>query len=189
MNLRLRRSGGAYGLDEEEEEEENQLRESIHKWLCPPDPSTNHNTALGTHHKGTTAWFLEGNTFQEWKTTGSLLWIHSKRAPCLTFFPGTISCRIIIVAGSGKTVLWFVDPLIILSGLPTSPVSSTIIKDITAMCEAGHASMAYFYFDLLDVNKQHLHDPIPSFLYQLSTHSHPRCDILSGLYKAHDSGG
>jgi hypothetical protein len=57
----------------------NQLRENIHKWLSPPDPSTNHNIACGTHHKKTASWFFQGSIFQEWKSTGSLLWIHGKR--------------------------------------------------------------------------------------------------------------
>src|SRR5712672_560448 len=65
---------------------ENQLREKTHKWLSPPDPSTNHNIACATHHKGTATWFLEGNIFQQWKTRGSLLWIHGKRVSCYTFF-------------------------------------------------------------------------------------------------------
>ena len=59
----------------------NQLRESVHKWLFPPDPSTNHNIACGTHHKKTATWFFEGNIFREWKSTGSLLWVHGKRLP------------------------------------------------------------------------------------------------------------
>ena len=59
----------------------NQLLESIHRWLSPPDPSTNHNIACGTHHKKTASWFFQGNIFQEWKSTGSLLWIHGKRLP------------------------------------------------------------------------------------------------------------
>jgi hypothetical protein len=58
---------------------ENQLRENIQKWLSPPDPSTNHNIACGTHHKKTANWFFQGSIFQEWKSTGSLLWIHGKR--------------------------------------------------------------------------------------------------------------
>ena len=36
----------------------NQLRENIHKWLSPPDPSTNHNIACGTRHKKTATWFF-----------------------------------------------------------------------------------------------------------------------------------
>ena len=69
-----------------------------------------------------------------------------------------------------------------------SPVSSSVIQDIEAMCEAGDASMAYFYFDFRDANKQGLRDLIPSLLTQLSAHSGPRCDILSDLYAAHDEG-
>ena len=57
----------------------NQIRKSIRKWLSPPDPSTNHNIACGTHQKKMASWFFEGNIFQEWKSTGSLLWIHGKR--------------------------------------------------------------------------------------------------------------
>ena len=57
----------------------NQLRENIYKWLSPPDPSTNHNIACGTHHKKPATWFFQGRIFQDWKSTGSLLWIHGKR--------------------------------------------------------------------------------------------------------------
>jgi hypothetical protein len=57
----------------------NQLRESTHNWLSPPDPSTNHNIACGTHHKKVATWFFEGGIYQDWKSTGSLLWIHGKR--------------------------------------------------------------------------------------------------------------
>ena len=66
--------------------------------------------------------------------------------------------------------------------------SSTIIKDVKTMCDAGQASMAYFYFDFRDINKQHWGDLLPSLLTQLSSRSGPRCDILSRLYSDHDDG-
>jgi hypothetical protein len=56
------------------------------------------------------------------------------------------------------------------------------------MCDARQASMAYFYFDFRDIDKQHWHHLITSLLTQLSSHSGPRCDILSRLYSEHDSG-
>ena len=85
-----------------------QLRENIHKWLSPSDPSTNHNIACGTHHKKTASWFFQGTIFQEWKSTGSLLWIHGKRLPTppSSLTPSNI---IFIIAGSGKSILWFVN--------------------------------------------------------------------------------
>jgi hypothetical protein len=85
-----------------------QLRESIHKWLSPPDPSTNHNIACGTHLKKTASWFFQGSIFQEWKSTGSLLWIHGKRLSC-PLSDLTSSNTVLMVADSGKSVLWFVD--------------------------------------------------------------------------------
>ena len=56
------------------------------------------------------------------------------------------------------------------------------------MCEAGQASITYFYFDFRDANKQSLHNLVPSLLSQLSASSDPRYDILSHLYMAHERG-
>jgi hypothetical protein len=56
------------------------------------------------------------------------------------------------------------------------------------MCNAGQASMAYFYFDFRDFDKQHWRGLVTSFLIQLSSRSGPCCDILSHLYYVHDGG-
>src|SRR6267154_348033 len=73
-----------------------QLQESMHKWLSPPDPSTNHNIACATHHKKTATWFFKGSIYQEWKPAGSLLWIHGKRLsrplPNITPFDTNLFC-------------------------------------------------------------------------------------------------
>jgi hypothetical protein len=58
----------------------NQLRDSLLRWLSPPNPSTNHNIARKAHHNGTTQWFFQGSIFNWWKSTGSFLWVHGKRA-------------------------------------------------------------------------------------------------------------
>jgi hypothetical protein len=63
-----------------------------------------------------------------------------------------------------------------------------VIQDVEAMCKAGNASMAYFYFDFRDANKQSLHNLLTSLLIQISVSSGPCCDILSDLYSAHDRG-
>ena len=57
-----------------------------------------------------------------------------------------------------------------------------------AICEAGSAIMAYFYFDFRDLNKQSCHDLLHSLLTQLSTRSSPYCDILHRVYKTHEKG-
>jgi len=54
--------------------------------------------------------------------------------------------------------------------------------------DAGTASLAYFYFDFRDVDKQKIQNLLPSLLIQLSTRSDSCCDILSRLYAAHDRG-
>jgi hypothetical protein len=54
--------------------------------------------------------------------------------------------------------------------------------------DAGKASMAYFYFDFRDVDKQKLQNLLPSLLTQLSARSDPCHTILSRLYYTHDRG-
>jgi len=58
------------------------LQQDIRTWLSPPDPWKNHNIACGSRHPGTAAWFVQGDTFSEWKSSvpnSLLLWVHGKR--------------------------------------------------------------------------------------------------------------
>jgi hypothetical protein len=62
-----------------------ELQKGFREWLSPPDPSINHNTAFGVHHKVTATWFTGGAVYTEWKAQGSLLWVHGKRmSPCFS---------------------------------------------------------------------------------------------------------
>ncbi len=63
----------------------NQSRQDLRRWLSPSDPSTNHNIACSAHHEGTATWFFQGNIFKEWKSSGSLLWVHGKRISSTAF--------------------------------------------------------------------------------------------------------
>ncbi|KAI9438464.1 hypothetical protein BJY52DRAFT_547531 [Lactarius psammicola] len=65
----------AYNLDHLKR---SQLLKSLREWQSPSDPSTNHIIASDRQHGGTAEWFCKGNNFDEWKLTGSLLWIHGK---------------------------------------------------------------------------------------------------------------
>ncbi|KAI9436840.1 ankyrin repeat-containing domain protein [Lactarius indigo] len=73
-------------------------------------------------------------------------------------------------------------------GSGKSILCSAIINDVTTLCKTGSASMAYFYFDFQDLDKQARRNLLPSLLVQLSTRSNAFCDILSDLYKTHDNG-
>ena len=66
--------------------------------------------------------------------------------------------------------------------------SSAIIQDIQILCEAGLGSIAYFYFDFRDLDKQNIRNFLPSLLLQLSAQSSARCHILHSLYLKHEKG-
>ena len=68
------------------------------------------------------------------------------------------------------------------------PTSSAIIEDIKELQEAGQATIAYFYFDFKDTNKQDLRNALPSLLTQFSARSDNYCDILCHVHKAHNNG-
>ncbi|KAN0129332.1 hypothetical protein V8E53_012816 [Lactarius tabidus] len=53
-------------------------RNDLRKWIAPPDPSVNYNVASRAHQEGTAGWCTKGITVADWKTSGSLLWIHGK---------------------------------------------------------------------------------------------------------------
>ena len=57
-----------------------------------------------------------------------------------------------------------------------------------AVCEAGSAIMAYFYFDFKDLRKQTCHELLLSLVSQLSTRSSHCCGILHRVYEAHEDG-
>ena len=57
------------------------LQQDIWTWLSPPNPWKNYNVACGSCHIGTGTWFVQGEMFSKWKSSGpnTLLWIHGKR--------------------------------------------------------------------------------------------------------------
>ncbi|KAF8483910.1 hypothetical protein DFH94DRAFT_843426, partial [Russula ochroleuca] len=57
------------------------LQKDIFRWLSPPDPWKNHHIACKSRHTESAAWFIQGNTFSEWKAfevRSPLLWVHGK---------------------------------------------------------------------------------------------------------------
>jgi hypothetical protein len=57
-----------------------------------------------------------------------------------------------------------------------------------ALRDAGRASIAYFYFDFRDTNKQSYQDLLHSLLIQLSAQSNHSFDTLSRLHSKLDDG-
>jgi hypothetical protein len=66
--------------------------------------------------------------------------------------------------------------------------SSAIIKHVMSLRDAGHASLAYFFFDFRDKEKQNVRNFLTSLLIQLSAHLTPCRNIISRIYWAHGNG-
>ena len=85
-------------------------------------------------------------------------------------------------------MLWFVAIKYHLPCVTYRRLSSTIIQDIIALRDSGSASMAYFYFDFMDSNKQNRRDLLSSLVTQLSSRSDRCFDLLYLFYIDHDNG-
>ena len=93
-----------------------------------------------------------------------------------------------LVAGSGKSVLWFVIFYrSCLHALRLSP-SSGIIEDIMAQREAGLAIMTYFYCDFRDEDKQNCRNLLLSIISQLCNQPNLCCDTHSRIFAEHGKG-
>ena len=90
------------------------LQKDIFEWLSAPDPWKNYHAACKSRHRGTADWFIEGNTFSDWKMSeegSSLLWVHGKRL-LISGFCGSTGTKMVFcfgfAAGAGKSVFWYV---------------------------------------------------------------------------------
>jgi hypothetical protein len=145
--------------------------------------------ACRVHHSGTAAWFTESPTFKEWETAGSLLWINGKRI-CPPLSHSVLRLISGIVAGSGKSILWYALPQHSHSKCSCTYLTSSasIVEDIQRKRQAGLATVAFFYLDFKDAAKQDSRNLLSSLLVQLCAQSDRFCDILSALYSTHDRG-
>jgi hypothetical protein len=106
----------------------------------------------------------------------------------LSLLYSTLSLTPVLVAGSGKSVLWFVILwYCCLYRLISSP-SSGIIEDIKSRHDAGSAITTYFYCDFRDEDKQNCHNLVLSIVSQLCTQSNLCCDTLSRIFEEHGKG-
>ncbi|KAH8994004.1 hypothetical protein EDB92DRAFT_350268 [Lactarius akahatsu] len=129
--------------------------------------------------------------------------LHDKSRKWLSPADPSTNYNIACKAHHDGTATWFIQgatfrewevtgSLLWIHGRPGSGKSilcSSIIRKITRLCDAGLASMAYFYFDFKDTAKQDARAALSSLLIQLSYQSDPCSDILGRLYSAHRSGG
>jgi hypothetical protein len=66
--------------------------------------------------------------------------------------------------------------------------SSSIIEDLEDARKAGLASLAYYYFDFKDSQKQDRRGLLSSLLLQLSARSDVFSEIVTQMYLTHDKG-
>jgi hypothetical protein len=92
-----------------------------------------------------------------------------------------------LIAGSGKSVLWF-GSFSFVPHTDSNDCSSGIIEDILPQRKEGSAIMTHFYCDFRDEDKQNCRNFILSILSQLCAQSDLCCDLLAYVYSVHDEG-
>ena len=131
-------------------------------------------------------WFIQGDTFRKWKSTGSLLWVNGLRAN-FSFLSLRTADGFRFIAGSGKTIISYVTNSTFIRGTHVTD-SSSIIKDIQDVCPTGLANLAIFYFHFGDITKQDARNLLSSVLFQLCSQSGQYSQVLSSIYSSHGNG-
>ena len=167
------------------------MRQDVRNWLSPPDPWKNHNLARESRHSGTGTWWIEGDVYAGWKSSGasSLLWIYGKRQyfilMCLpetdgnSLFSGCRKEHHLVSYDNLSLVR--VHKLMLLA-------SSAIIEDIRTVQRFGLASLAFFYCDFRDEQKTVSRGLLSSLLVQLGGQSDAYSTVLSDFYVSHARG-
>ncbi|KAF8264703.1 hypothetical protein EI94DRAFT_437214 [Lactarius quietus] len=85
--------------------------QGLHRWLAPPDPSTNHNAACSSQHEKTSEWVFSEEIYKEWESSGSLLWIHGKAGSGKSILCSSIIEHVITLrdAGSASVAYFYFD--------------------------------------------------------------------------------
>ncbi|KAF8261129.1 hypothetical protein EI94DRAFT_835335 [Lactarius quietus] len=81
------------------------LKQLLRAWLSPADPSTNHNIAQKAQHEGTAVWLFQGRIVIEWKSIGSLLWIHGKPGSGKSVICSSVIQDIMGVCNTGSAIM------------------------------------------------------------------------------------
>lgn len=163
------------------------MQENFQRWLSAPDPWINHNIAREAHHCGTATWFTQGSISAEWQSTASVLWVHGlrKHAPYVSV---ATPHRFCVLAGSGKSIFWYILLQLLFISYAHVVDSSTIIEDVQGICQTGLATFAIFYFDFREAAKQDARGLLSSLVIQLSYQSDKFSQILSSLCSTHSNG-
>jgi len=93
-----------------------------------------------------------------------------------------------LIAGAGKSVLWYVKISKSFSRELTASASSTIIEEIEAMRKCGLASLAFHYYDFREREKKDRRGLLSSVLFQLCDQSESYQGIFSTFYSTHRGG-
>jgi len=134
-------------------------------------------------------WFVHGSLFNEWKSSGSLLWVHGKRTVVPWVYPFIIIDGLLVSQPVLEKVflrMWFSENFS--SRKFSFSVSSAMIEDVKAMCDGGLGTFAYFYFDFKDSSMRDTRSLLSSILVQLSDQADEYWSILSDLYTTHSDG-
>ncbi|ETW79576.1 hypothetical protein HETIRDRAFT_322741 [Heterobasidion irregulare TC 32-1] len=156
------------------------LQTKIHTWLSPPDPSTNHNTALGRRQEGTGDWFVKNPAFLEWRQSpNSLLWIHGIRTFLRRQWQNNTVVRRSIDVEARKDFDVFRG-------------SSTLVEALQCDAERPSSSTStaipFFYFDFNDPAKLAFRNLIHSLIVQLLFRSPGTPLLLKDLYMRNHEG-
>ncbi|KAH9041903.1 hypothetical protein EDB83DRAFT_2228114 [Lactarius deliciosus] len=157
----------------------NNVDETKSSWSCNTNPSSSSmlNILTGNQWRQDLRKWLSS---PDPSTNHIILCGAQHQGTAIWFFQGSLLAK----WKSTGSLLWIHGK----PGSGKSVLCSAVIQDIMTLRDAGLASMAYFYFDFRDTDKQNRRSLLLSLVSQISARSDLCCDILHRAYLTHDNG-
>jgi len=130
-----------------------QRRTELHRWLSPPDASTNYNKALQQRQEGTGSWFLQSDAFAAWKSQkDSFLWLYGIPGCGKTILSSTIIEH--LQNFSTQPLLYFYFDFTDTEKQTLRGVVCSLISQLYHMCKSAREPLDVLFSSLKDRNIQ-----------------------------------
>lgn len=127
----------------------------IEKWLSPPDPSINLNKARKERQEGTGSWFLESESFKEWKSgIRQNLWLHGIPGCGKTILSATIINHLNQQLESSRVVLHFFFDFTDTNKQSLDQLVHSLAAQLYSRCESSRKELEILFSSCEDGRQQ-----------------------------------
>lgn len=152
-------------------------------WLEPPDPSTDAHSAAQKRHPGTGAWFLEDETYRNWRSfQNSFLWLHGESGCGKSVLIGSVLHDLRAYYQPPRALLYFFFTFSDAKKQTMWSLLCTMVVQLYIQSPASRKIAEQLYTDCQDGNQKPIeHDLSSTFKDMLRVTGHDTAVVIDAL--------